>query len=114
RCGFVYGEGCAVLLLERFEASKGVGVKPLARLAGWAQVAEGRRSPAASVQAEVAVIERSLAMAGLKADQINYVNPHGSGSVQGDEVELAALRQAGLNGAYLNSTKSITGHTLTA
>lgn len=113
RRGFVYGEGCAALVLERADACAG-GVEPLARLAGWAVLTDGSRSPAASQAAEVAVIERALAMAGLQAAQIDYVNPHGSGSLQGDEVELSALRQAGLNNAYLNSTKSITGHTLTA
>jgi len=113
RRGFVYGEGCAALMLERADSCNR-DVEPIARLAGWAILNDGSRSPAASTAAEVAVIERALAVAGLQAAQIDYVNPHGSGSLQGDEVELSALRKAGLNGAYLNSTKSITGHTLTA
>lgn len=113
RRGFVYGEGCAALVLERADACA-EGVEPLARLAGWAVLTDGSRSPAASQAAEIAVMKRALAMAGLHAAQIDYVNPHGSGSLQGDEVELNALRQAGLHNAYLNSTKSIIGHTLTA
>jgi malonyl-ACP decarboxylase len=53
-------------------------------------------------------------MAGLDADAIDYVNPHGTASRVGDETELAALRACGLDHAWINATKSLVGHGLTA
>jgi malonyl-ACP decarboxylase len=45
---------------------------------------------------------------------VHYYNAHGTGSIVGDEIEVQALHQAGLAGAFVNATKSITGHGLTA
>ena len=45
---------------------------------------------------------------------IDYVNPHGTGSPVGDETELKALRASGLDGVFLNATKSLIGHGLSA
>ncbi|MGZ5431400.1 MAG: polyketide beta-ketoacyl:ACP synthase, partial [Thermoanaerobaculia bacterium] len=46
--------------------------------------------------------------------QVDYVNPHGTGSIVGDETELRALRACGLDGAFINATKSLIGHGLSA
>jgi malonyl-ACP decarboxylase len=62
----------------------------------------------------VAVIRKALAKAGWAAGDVDYVNPHGTGSPLGDEIELQALRICDLSHAYLNATKSIVGHGLTA
>ena len=50
----------------------------------------------------------------MSAQEIDYINPHGTGSIAGDETELKALRACGLTGAYLNATKSLIGHGLSA
>jgi len=114
RDGFIFGECCAVLVVERADALKRRDVTPYARAAGWAMQMDGSRNPHPSLAGEVGVICKSLAQAQWTAAQVDYVNPHGSGSVAGDETELAALRMAGIDTARLNSTKSITGHGLCA
>jgi len=55
-----------------------------------------------------------LDAASLSAREVDYINPHGTGSVVGDEIELQALRDCQLSHAYINATKSITGHGLSA
>ena len=59
-------------------------------------------------------IRRALRRSGLAAAQIDYVNPHASGSRIGDATELLALRESGLAHAAINTTKSLTGHGLAA
>lgn len=114
RDGFIYGESCAVLVIER-EASAGhAGVRPYARIAGWAMGMDGNRNPNPSLDGEMAAIAKALQRAGLDAAQIDYVNPHGTGSGIGDVTELEALRRSGLGHAWLNTTKSVTGHGLSA
>lgn len=114
RDGFIYGEACAVLVIER-EASAGrAGVRPYARIAGWAMGMDGNRNPNPSLDGEMAAIAKALQRAGLDAAQIDYVNPHGTGSGIGDVTELEALRRSGLEHAWLNTTKSLTGHGLSA
>jgi malonyl-ACP decarboxylase len=114
RDGFIYGEGCGALVVERVESLGNRDVSPYARLSGWSVQIDGNRNPNPSFDGEVAVIQQCLARAGLSADDIDYVNPHGSGSLIGDETELRAIRQCGLSHARLNTTKSIVGHGLSA
>ena len=114
RNGFIYGENCGVIVVERADRVARDGVTPYARIAGWAMGMDGHRNPDPSLAGEINVIEQALAMAGLMPDDIDYVNPHGTGSTIGDETELAAIRHCGLTHARINTTKSITGHGLTA
>lgn len=117
RDGFIFGEGCGALVIERAgwrDQTQSSGVRSYARLTGWAMTMDGNRNPNPSLAGEVSVIEQALAMANLTAADIDYVNPHGTGSGIGDETELAALQHCGLGHAHLNTTKSITGHGLTA
>ena len=115
RDGFIFGEACGALVVERAgTAAKRGGVLPYARAAGWAMAMDGNRNPNPSLDGEVRAIRDALAMAGVSAADIDYVNPHGTGSHIGDITELAALRECGLMHARLNATKSITGHGLTA
>lgn len=109
RNGFVFGESCGVVVLER---DSGRVSSPYARLTGTALVWDGNRNPNPSLSGEVEVIARALDSAGLAAIDIDYVNPHGTGSILGDEIEVEALTQSGLTGAYINSSKSIIGHGL--
>ncbi|MEX3629200.1 MAG: beta-ketoacyl synthase N-terminal-like domain-containing protein [Burkholderia sp.] len=115
RGGFVYGEACAALVVERDGgARRRNGDAPYARAVGWHVTLDGNRNPDPSLEGEVAAIRGALAHAGLDAREIDYVNPHGTGSTRGDVVELAALRACGLDQAWLNATKSIIGHGLSA
>lgn len=114
RDGFIFGESCGIVVVERADSANRAGVQPYAHLAGWAMGMDGNRNPNPSLAGEVSVIKVALEHAGLSASEIDYVNPHGTGSMIGDVTELKAIRQSGLGRAYLNATKSILGHGLSA
>ncbi|CAM2064918.1 PKS-KS domain-containing protein [Sulfidibacter corallicola] len=114
RDGFIYGEACGVVVIERAASAEARGVRPHAHLAGWAVTMDANRNPDPSFDGELRVIRQALEGARLAPSDIDYVNPHGTGSTIGDETELAALTTAGLGHAPLNTTKSVTGHGLTA
>lgn len=117
RNGFIFGEGCGVIVVERdnlLSQTNRTDITPYAKLTGWAMAMDGNRNPNPSFEGEVKVIEQALAMADLTPESIDYVNPHATGSTIGDETELAALQHCGLSHAYMNTTKSITGHGLTS
>ena len=114
RDGFIYGEACGAVVIERASTAIERGTSPYAVIAGWAIGMDGNRHPNPSYEGEVRVIERALEAASLSAQEVDYINPHGTGSMIGDEVELKALRDCQLSHAYINATKSITGHGLSA
>lgn len=114
RDGFIYGESCAAIVVERAATAARRGVRPYAEIRGWAVGVDGRRGPEPSISGEVRAIQEALQHAGVEPTDIDYVNPHGSGSAIGDSVEVQALRQSGLAHAPINATKSLTGHGLTA
>lgn len=114
RDGFIFGEACAALVVERAGQRELARRAPYARLSGWFTHLDANRNPDPSLAGEVAAIQGALARATLMPSDIRYVNPHGSGSTVGDSTELEALRQCGLHRAAINTTKSITGHALTA
>jgi len=114
RDGFIYGECCAAVVVEKGPAPRRQGVAPYARILGRAMHMDGNRNPDPALAGELAVIRGALQDAGVGASEIDYINPHGSGSRKGDETELQALAQAGLSHAFINTTKSLVGHGLTA
>ena len=112
RDGFIFGESCAAVVLESEQHAKKRNVGALARVAGYAIRMDGNRNPNPSLAGESAVIKSSLENAGFSPKSIGYINPHGTGSVVGDEIELMALKENGLSNAYINATKSVIGHGL--
>ncbi|MCX7747901.1 MAG: polyketide beta-ketoacyl:ACP synthase [Clostridia bacterium] len=114
RDGFIYGEACGAVVIERSDSALRRQVTPYAVVAGWAVGMDGNRNPNPSYEGEVRVIKNALAQAGVLPRQIDYINPHGTGSLVGDETELKVLKDCGLSHAYLNATKSIIGHGLSA
>lgn len=114
RDGFIFGESCAALVIERGGTARRDGVQPYAWIAGWGVVMDGNRNPDPSVDGEVEAIRAALATARWASQEIDYINPHGTGSPLGDETELRALRECGLASAHINVTKSIIGHGLCA
>lgn len=109
--GFIYGENCGALVIEQPSHARR---KPYAFIRGWSYQVSGHRNPDPSLEAEVRAINTAVAMSGMTTAQIDYVNPHGTGSPLGDAIELQALRSCGLAGARINATKSILGHGLSA
>lgn len=114
RDGFVFGEACGAIVIERAGTARRDGVAPYAQIAGWAMGVDGNRNPNPSLEGEVRAITLALQRAGLSAAEIDYVNPHGTGSGIGDITEVETLRRCGLQHARLNTTKSIFGHGLCA
>ncbi|MBP2000179.1 malonyl-ACP decarboxylase [Paenibacillus shirakamiensis] len=112
--GFIYGEACAAVVIESASSALARGIEPYAYVRSWALGIDANRNPNPSYEGEKKVISQALSKAKLLPRDIDYINPHGSGSVLGDLTELRALRDSGLSHAYINATKSITGHSLTA
>nr|WP_281277882.1 MULTISPECIES: beta-ketoacyl synthase N-terminal-like domain-containing protein [Paenibacillus] len=114
RDGFIYGEACGVVIVERVDSVMRRQVKPYAKLMGWGMRMDRNRNPNPSYEGEVQVIQKALERAALQPQEIDYINPHGTGSAIGDEIEIRAIEDCNLSHAYINATKSITGHGLSA
>lgn len=112
--GFIYGENCGVVVIESAKSVAKRNAKAYAKLAGWGLCSDGKRNSDPSLNGETQVIQTALSHAGLTAKDIDYVNPHGTASIIGDNTEVEALQASQLNHALINTTKSITGHGLTA
>ncbi|MEM6405098.1 MAG: beta-ketoacyl synthase N-terminal-like domain-containing protein [Pseudomonadota bacterium] len=108
--GFIYGESCAALVI----ASNALQKPIYAHLLGGAQVADGNRGPEPDSAGQQRAIRLALDQAGLRPDDIDYVNPHATGTPLGDNTELQTLRAAGLQHARINASKSLLGHGLSA
>lgn len=114
REGFIYGENCAAIVVEKMHIAQARQVEAYAKIAGWGVSMDGNRNPNPGLEGEIHAIKNALVAADLTASEIDYVNPHGTGSRLGDEIEVAALRKCELEHACINTTKSMTGHGLSA
>ena len=94
--GFAMGEGCGVVILERAQRAAELGRRPLAILRGSATNQDGASNglTAPNGAAQVAVITRALARAGLRPADVDYVEAHGSGTLLGDTIEVGAIQRA--------------------
>jgi malonyl-ACP decarboxylase len=108
--GFIFGESCGAVVVQRASAAR----RSRASVLGWSYGAEGRRGPEPSLAGEQRAIREALRMSGLKPEQVDYVNTHGTGSKMGDRTEVEALRTCGITEAHANATKSLVGHGLSA
>ena len=119
RDGFVMGEGAGAFVLETEENMKRRGAVPLAELAGYGASADAYHLTAPDPNGEGAVqaMADAIDMAGLRPDQIDYVNAHGTSTPVGDPAESGAVRklfQTHADKLLVNSTKSMVGHLLGA
>ncbi len=115
RDGFVLGEGAGVLVLEEYEHAKKRGAKIYAELAGFGMGADAYHMTAPNVDGPKRAMKAALRNAGINADQVQYLNAHGTSTPLGDVNETNAIKLAFGDAArqlVVNSTKSMTGHLL--
>lgn len=117
RSGLVLAEGAAALVLEEYEHAKRRGATILVEVCGYGGSCDHSHLTRPSGEGQVRALRAALSDAGVTADQIGYVNAHGTATPEGDPVEIAALRETFGNiseRVALSSTKSMLGHTLGA
>jgi 3-oxoacyl-[acyl-carrier-protein] synthase II len=119
RDGFVMGEGSGALVLEAAESAEARGATVLGEMLGYATTADAYHitSPDPEARGAVRAIQLALEDAGRAADDVDYVNAHGTGTQLNDRVETLALKRAfgvAAERVPVSSTKSVIGHLLGA
>ena len=115
RDGFVLGEGAGVMVLEEYEHAKARGAKIYAELAGFGMSADAGHMTAPNMDGPRRAMLNALRNAGVNADQVDYLNAHGTSTPLGDINESNAIKAAlgdHARNVVVNSTKSMTGHLL--
>ena len=119
RDGFVLGEGAGAIILEEYEHAKARGAKIYAEVVGGGLSSDAHHMTAPHPEGigVVAVMQNCLQNAGLKPEDVDHINTHGTSTPLGDVAELKAITQVFGDHAKninINSTKSMTGHLLGA
>ena len=119
RDGFIMGEGAAILILESEEHAKARGAKIYAEFAGYGSTSDAHHltAPDPSAAGAIKAVSLALADAGVKPEEVDYVNAHGTSTKLNDAMETTCMK--GVFGEHarklkMSSTKSMTGHMLGA
>lgn len=115
RNGMVQGEGAAVFVFEEFDHARARGAQILAEVIGFAMTSDAADIVMPSQDGAARAIAGALRDAGLNADQVGYINAHGTGTAANDKTECAAVMQVfGTHASQLmiSSTKAMHGHVI--
>lgn len=115
RNGMILGAGAAVFILEESELARARGAEALVEISGYGTSADAKDPVRPDVDGAAACMRNALADAGIDADEIDYVNAHGTGTTANDATESAALGLVfGGRNLPISSTKPVHGHALGA
>lgn len=114
REGFVMGEGSAILVFEEYEHAKARGAKIYGEIIGFSSLCDGFHLSTPSSEGMEATMRAALANAGIKEQDVDYINMHATATHTGDIAESAATRAVFGDKTPVSATKSYTGHTLGA
>jgi len=119
RSGFVMGEGAGIVILESLEHAEARGAKILAEVVGYGSTSDAYHmtSPAPNGEGGARAMKLAIEEAGIKPEELSYINAHGTSTPYNDKFETAAIKTVLGEHAYkvpVSSTKSMTGHLLGA
>ena len=117
RSGFIFGEGAGLVVLECYEHAKNRGAPILVELAGVSWSFDAHDATAPAPESEAYAMKTALQNAGVKPEEVDYINAHGTSTRANDANETKAIKMALGDCAYkipVSSTKSMIGHIVTA
>ena len=117
RSGFVYGEGCGVLVLESLEHAQKRGASILAEIGGVGWIFDAYDATAPNPETEALAMKNALKEAGVSPEEVDYINAHGTSTRLNDVSETKAIKLVFGDRAYqipISSNKSMFGHMITA
>jgi len=119
RDGFVMGEGSGVLIFEELDHARNRGAHIYGEVVGWGMTADAYHltDPDPDGKSLGKAVKDAIEMAGIRPEEVDYINPHGTSTQLNDRVETRMFKGVFGKGAYhipISSTKSITGHMLGA
>ena len=117
RRGMILGEGGAMLVLEPLEAARARGARVHAEIVGFGMSSDAHHITQPTVEGPARAMRAALRAAGLRPQQVGYINAHGTGTPANDPMETRAIHEvfgAHANQLAVSSTKSMHGHALGA